>query len=92
MRFLAIHPKRFKTMFRMHRTAFDKLVDLLDGALRRPTRRGLGGALEPWLMVAVGLRWLAGGSHHDIGFGSIENDDKKIDKKIGSKIGFQYPP
>ena len=68
-RFMAIHEHRFKTMFRMTRIAFDELVHLLAPYLRRSTRRGLGGALEPWLMTAVGLRYLAGGSHHDIGFG-----------------------
>lgn len=68
-RFLAILPARFKTMFRMHRCAFDELVELLEPTLRRPTRCGMGGSLEPWIIVAMGVRWLAGGSHHDIGFG-----------------------
>ena len=64
-RFDAIRPRQFKTMFRMDRDAFDDLCQTL--APQLPKRRKT--ALPVWLKVAVTLRYLAGGSHHDIGFG-----------------------
>lgn len=64
-RFDAIRPRQFKTMFRMDRNAFGELCLALASELHTKRER----ALPVWLKVAVTLRYLAGGSHHDIGFG-----------------------
>ena len=61
------HQGKFHTRFRMSETAFNELVELLRPALQRVVYNSR--SKEPIfveLIVAIGLRWLAGGSYQEI--------------------------
>jgi hypothetical protein len=59
----------FQRHFRMHRVAFDKLLELMQPHLQvseEMARRSSGSALSMQARLAVALRFLAGGSYLDI--------------------------
>ena len=61
------HQGKFHTRFRMSETAFNDLVELLRPALKRVVYNSR--SKQPIfveLVVAIGLRWLAGGSYQEI--------------------------
>jgi len=61
------HQGKFHTRFRMSETAFNDLVELLRPALKRAVQYSR--SKQPIfveLVVAIGLRWLAGGSYQEI--------------------------
>jgi DDE superfamily endonuclease len=65
------HEHAFNRTYRMSFTAFCKLLDLLRDDLMTMTDSQHGGyhdtdAVEPELIMAIGIRWLAGGSYVDI--------------------------
>jgi hypothetical protein len=69
-----LHQNEFNVTFRMSASTFNKLVDLLrvrlavdeKQALRSCSKDSLAGCLLPELVVAMSLRWLAGGQWQDI--------------------------
>jgi hypothetical protein len=62
----------FKRMFRLDRATFDAHTYLLHGHMReRDVQKAInssGSAITTKTRLAVALRWLAGGNHHDICF------------------------
>jgi len=62
---------KFKRMFRMNKTSFEKLLLILDPYLVESNEdmanRSSGSAVSKRTKLYCTLRWLAGGSHHDIG-------------------------
>ncbi|KAJ1622250.1 hypothetical protein T492DRAFT_913591 [Pavlovales sp. CCMP2436] len=85
-RFLHIADARFKTMFRMDRSAFDELCETLKPDLEHKTKRDLPVLTQ----VACALRYFAGGSHHDIGVGysiSASSHFRIIDRVIDAILG-----
>ena len=65
------HKRAFDRTYRMSFDAFDKLLDFLRDDLMTMTATQHGGyhdtdAVQPELIMAIGIRWLAGGSYVDI--------------------------
>ena len=65
------HEHAFDRTYRMSVTAFYRLLDLLRDDLMTMNESQHGGyhdtdAVEPELIMAIGIRWLAGGSYVDI--------------------------
>ena len=61
----------FQLMFRVTRQRFTSLVNMLDAELKRDeqkARNSSGSPITTKTRLAVTLRWLAGGSHHDISY------------------------
>lgn len=64
-----VHEGTFDQKYRMSVEAFDNLVELLRPMITQDqikARNSCGEPINPELVVAMGLRWLAGGSYHDI--------------------------
>lgn len=63
----------FQSMFRMSRSAFEKLHDeigpLMNDTDEEMARRSSGTPISKKTKLYVTLRWLAGGSYHDLCFG-----------------------
>ena len=61
----------FKKMFRLDRASFNYLVELIDIDVQRDCVKAQcssGSSISTATRLAVTLRWLAGGSHHDLCF------------------------
>jgi len=60
------HQGKFHKRFRMSETAFNDLVELFRPALKGVYNSRSKQPIFVELVVAIGLRWLAGGSYHEI--------------------------
>ena len=59
-----LHDNTFHTKYRMTFKAFLNLVDVLRDDLQRDSRKcRYGSPIFPELIVAIGIRWMAGGDH-----------------------------
>lgn len=67
-----LHPVFFKRMFRMDRSTFDELLEIITPHLVHrdevKARNSSGSHIPPKIRLAVTLRWLAGASHLDLCF------------------------
>ena len=67
-----LDPSTFKKMFRVSRSTFDELLDIitphLDQRNEVKAKNSSGSSISPKTRLAVTLRWLAGGSHLDLCF------------------------
>jgi hypothetical protein len=61
--------REFKSMFRLSRESFSKLLKKVEGKLKKNAhfaKLSSKSPISPTTKLAATLRWLAGGSHHDI--------------------------
>jgi hypothetical protein len=60
----------FRTFYRMSRQSFNKLLGILHDSLRVDEKMLMlstgKGPIQPAVVLHCTIRWLAGGSHHDI--------------------------
>ena len=67
-----LHKAKFHKQYRMTAAAFDALVDIVRPVVQVDVRMSMvstplsDSTIFPELVVAAGLRWVAGGSYHDI--------------------------
>ena len=67
----ALTESEFQQMFRVTRERFDSVLATITPDISKNEemgRRSAGTPITPKTKLAVTLRWLAGGSHHDLRF------------------------